>query len=289
MAGRLTPLSWQNKLRSCKMRDINTDKENTWCPGCGNFGILNAFKKSVAMMVEAGISLDDIVMTCGIGCHGKIFDYLNMSGMYGLHGRALASAQGIKLANPDLKVICFGGDGDSLGEGLEHTLFAAKRNMDITLILHNNGTYGLTTGQFSPLSPRGYKGLSTPKGSIETPFRPIPLLLEAGATFIARSYSARLDHLAHTIQRAVNHKGFSIVEVLQPCVTYYNTYSLYNKMVKELEIVPDNRNLALQLATAEEAFYIGVFLEETKPVYHEELYGSHNPAMDRKASAERVI
>lgn len=271
------------------MRELGTNKTNTWCPGCGDFGILNAVKKSMKELEESGISLDDIVITCGIGCHGKIFDYLNLSGMYCLHGRALATAQGIKLANPDLKVISFGGDGDSLGEGLEHTLFAAKRNMDITLILHNNGTYGLTTGQFSPLSVKGYKGLSTPKGSIEEPFRPIPLMMEAGATFLARAYSARIDHLASIISRAVKHKGFSFVEVLQPCVSYNNTYSYYNQHVKMLEAVPDNPAQALQLATDENAIYLGVFAQVDKPVYHEELYGKRNPVLDRMPGVQRSL
>lgn len=271
------------------MRDLNTSKANTWCPGCGNFGILSAFKKSIAELHKDGLSLDDIAITCGIGCHGKIFDYLNLSGMYCLHGRALATAQGIKLANPNLKVICFGGDGDSLGEGLEHTLFAAKRNMDITLILHNNGTYGLTTGQFSPLSSKGYHGLSTPKGSIETPFRAIPLLMEAGASFLARSYTARPEHLSAVICKAVAHKGFSFVEVLQPCVSYNNTYQYYNRVVKELEIIPQRPDQAHKLATDTEAVYLGVFVQETRPVYHEELYGPMNPYADRISANERKI
>jgi len=263
------------------MRDLSTPKSNTWCPGCGNFGILNAFKKSVEMLVDGGMSVDDIVITCGIGCHGKIFDYLNLSGMYCLHGRSLATAQGIKLANPALRVISFGGDGDSLGEGLEHTLFAAKRNMDITLILHNNGSYGLTTGQFSPVSGIGYKGLSTPRGSIERPFSPIPLLMEAGATFLARSYSAKPDHLTDIIVKAIRHKGFSFVEVLQPCVSYNNTYQYYNQHVKVLDIVPDKASLAQDLARSSGDLYIGVFRESLEPVYHEALYGDRNPCLQR--------
>jgi len=269
------------------MHNLSTTKTNTWCAGCGNFGIQSAFKKSVTQLIESGISLDDIVITCGIGCHGKIFDYLNLSGMYCLHGRALATAQGIKLANPNLKVICFGGDGDSLGEGLEHTLFAAKRNMDVTLILHNNGTYGLTTGQFSPLSNKGYRVLSTPEGSIESPFRPIPLLMEAGATFLARSYSAKPEHLAFVITKAVQHKGFSFVEVLQPCVSYNNTYQYYNQHVKELEIVPQRSDQALQLATDSSAVYVGVFFCEVRPVFHEELYKDYNPLRNRKPGNQR--
>ena len=269
------------------MRELGTGRPNTWCPGCGNFGILNAVKKTIKSLIDEGISLDDIVMTCGIGCHGKIFDYISLSGMYCLHGRALATAQGIKLANPKLKVISFGGDGDSLGEGLEHTLFAAKRNMDITLILHNNGTYGLTTGQFSPLSVQGFKGLSTPKGSIEPPFRAIPLLMEAGASFVARAYSAKIDHLSKILKEAILHKGFSFVEVLQPCVSFNNTYDLYNQHVKELEAIPQDYFQALKLATDEDAIYTGIFLQHEKDVYHELLYKDRVPSLDRISAKQR--
>lgn len=269
------------------MRNLDTNKTNTWCGGCGNFGILNAFKKTVSRIAEEGNSIDDIVITCGIGCHGKIFDYLNMSGMYCLHGRALATAQGIKLANPALKVITFGGDGDSLGEGLEHTLFAAKRNMDVTLILHNNGNYGLTTGQFSPLSSKGYRGLSSPFGNIEKPFSPIPLLMEAGATFAARSYTAKPDHLADILHRAIAHKGFSFVEVLQPCVSYNNTYKLYNELVKTMDIVPEKAALAVDLAKNTDEIYLGVFWEKSEPVFHESLYGASNPVFDRTPGSQR--
>ncbi len=263
------------------MRDLGTAKENTWCTGCGNFGILNAFKKAVGSLVEEGTKLSDIAITCGIGCHGKIFDYLSLSGIYGLHGRGTATAQGLKLANPNLTVISFGGDGDSLGEGLEHTLFAAKRNMDITLILHNNGSYGLTTGQFSPLSEPGYKGLSTPSGSIERPFRAVPLLLEAGASFVARGFSANPEQLAGLIKAAVNHKGFSFIEVMQPCVSYNNNYSYLNQHIKQMEIIPSSNSQAVDLATDPEHVYLGIFAQKSLPVYHEELYGQANPVQDR--------
>jgi len=274
------------------MRNLDTPKENTWCSGCGNFGILNAFKKSLELLeTEDHIPLQDVVITCGIGCHGKIFDFINVSGFYSLHGRAVATAEGIKLANPDLHVITFGGDGDSLGEGLEHSIFAAKRNMDLTLILHNNGTYGLTTGQFSPLSEKGYKGLSTPFGNIESPLHAIGMMMEAGATFVARSYSAKPDHLANTIRRAVMHKGFSFVEVLQPCVSYNNTYRLYNQHVKQLEVVPDDYYMALSLAKDPEDIFIGVFREEDKALFHNELYGDYNPVKmspDRQMRRARI-
>ncbi|MDD4309177.1 MAG: thiamine pyrophosphate-dependent enzyme [Candidatus Cloacimonetes bacterium] len=269
------------------MRELGTNKENTWCTGCGNFGILNAVKKAINSLVAEGVPLADIVMTSGIGCHGKIFDYLALSGIYGLHGRAIATAEGIKLANPKLTVISFGGDGDSLGEGLEHTLFAAKRNIDLTLILHNNGNYGLTTGQFSPLSTLGYKGLSTPFGSIENPFRPIPLLIEAGATFAARGFSAKPDHLASLIHQAALHKGFSFIEVMQPCVSYNNNYTELNNTVKMLDIVPANLNQAIDLAGDSDNVYLGVFVRKQLPVYNESLLGSFIPVKERFTLAQR--
>lgn len=264
------------------MRNLISSKENTWCIGCGNFGIFAAVRKCIKTLHEEGTPLADIVMTSGIGCHGKIFDYLDISGIYGLHGRALATAQGVKLANPNLNVITFGGDGDSLGEGLEHTLFAAKRNMDITLILHNNGNYGLTTGQASPLSDFGYKGLSTPFGNVEKPFNAISLLLEAGASFVARGYSAKIDHLAGILHQAIRHKGFSFVEVLQPCVSYNNTYQLYNEHTAFLDALPSDIEHARALAKDHEKQYLGIFHNETRAVYHE-LIAPAIPAMDVSA------
>ena len=270
------------------MRDLETKKENTWCPACGNFGILNAMKKAITELVEQGIPLADLIMTSGIGCHGKIFDYLSLSGIYGLHGRAAATATGLKLANPQLKVISFGGDGDSLGEGLEHTLFAAKRNIDITLILFNNGNYGLTTGQFSPLSSIGFRGLSSPEGNIERPFSASALLMESGATFVARAYSANPKHLAQIVCQAVNHKGFSFVEVLQPCVSYNNTYKLYNEKVRILEAKPDDFYEAMKLSKSSDPIYTGVFYEAQEPCFNDLLLGETNPAQDRKSSAQRL-
>ena len=181
------------------MDDLTTYAENTWCPGCGNFGIFNAFKKAVRKLEEKGIERDSIIISAGIGCHAKIFDYLKLSGFYSIHGRAMATVQGIKLANPDLRVVAFAGDGDALGEGISHMIFAAKRNADITVIVHDNGVYGLTTGQYTPTSEKGFKSPSTPRGNVEEPLNPLTLMLEAGATFVARGYSGKVDHLADII------------------------------------------------------------------------------------------
>ncbi len=215
--------------------DFKTSAENTWCPGCGNFSILNALKSVFQSLVDDGIGLENIVLVSGIGCHAKIVDYININSFYSLHGRGIPAAEGIKLASPNTKVIVCAGDGDAYGEGVEHLLFAAKRNIDITVIIHNNRLYGLTTGQFSPTSPFGFKGRSTIQGSKERPINPLELMLSSGATFVGRGTSHGIDFLKNLFKEAILHKGFSIVDVLQVCVTYFNLYEYYNKNVYELK------------------------------------------------------
>ncbi|MFA6358409.1 MAG: thiamine pyrophosphate-dependent enzyme [Candidatus Omnitrophota bacterium] len=215
--------------------NLNTYAQNTWCPGCGNFSILNAFKMVLGELTAEGFPLENIVLVSGIGCHAKIVDYLNVNSFYSLHGRAVPVAEGIKLANPKVKVIGFAGDGDAYGEGLEHLIFAAKRNIDITMIIHNNRVYGLTTGQYTPTSPLGFKGRSTPGGSQESPLNPLEVMLASQATFLARGTSHGIDLLKKIFKEAIMHKGFSLVDVLQVCVTYYNMYEYYDRRVYELK------------------------------------------------------
>jgi len=216
-------------------RDLGTSAKNTWCPGCGNFAILNAIKAVLKSMQEEGAPLENVVLVSGIGCHAKIVDYLNVNSFYSLHGRATPAAEGIKLANPGLKVVGFAGDGDAYGEGIEHLIFAAKRNIDITVIIHDNRVYGLTTGQYTPTSPLGFKGNSTPKGSLEPPINPLELMLASGATFIARGFSHGIEQLKVIFKEAINHKGFALIDVLQVCVTFYNMYEYYDKRAYELK------------------------------------------------------
>ncbi|MCX5709217.1 MAG: thiamine pyrophosphate-dependent enzyme [Candidatus Omnitrophica bacterium] len=211
--------------------NLNTYAKNTWCPGCGNFAILNAFKSAINELVNEGTPLENFVLVSGIGCHAKIVDYINMNSFYSLHGRVLPPAQAIKLADPKLKIIGFAGDGDAYGEGLEHLIFAAKRNIDITMIIHNNRVYGLTTGQYTPTSPEGFRGRSTPLGTKEMPINPLELMLASGATYLARGTSHGIDLLKRLFKEAILHKGFSLVDVLQVCVTYYNMYEYYDKHV----------------------------------------------------------
>lgn len=266
---------------------FETNAEITWCPGCGNYGIRTAFQKAVLELENKGLKRENIIISSGIGCHAKIFDYINLSGIYGLHGRNSSNAEGIKIANPDLHVITFSGDGNGLGEGLAHTIYAAKRNQDITLVLHNNGVYALTTGQFSGLTEPGWKGPSTPRGSFETPFNAISLLIEVGATFVARCYAGDINHLTETLVKAIEHKGFSFIEILQPAMPYHG-WDEYKDKIKYLEKDYTSKEEALRTARNVHRFTIGIFHQETKEVYHKNLYGNLNPVNDSLSKDARI-
>lgn len=227
-------------------------------------------------------------MTAGIGQHAKMFDYLGLSGVYSLHGRALATAQGMKLGNPDLKVVAFVGDGDTMGEGIAHLIFAAKRNSDITVVMHDNGIYALTTGQRSPLSPEGYRGPSTPHGNTEPPLNPLVLVLEAGATFVARGYSGDIDGLAGLIADGVRHNGFAFIDVLQPCVTFNNRYEEYNELVQPLHEGPLGFDEALALARVREPLSTGLFFRAERGSSEELLTRGRNPVRDHACRADRL-
>lgn len=277
------------------MIDLGTKAKNTWCAGCGNFGILNAVKSVLNELSSSGEPIENIVLVSGIGCHAKIVDYVNVNSFYSLHGRVIPPATGIKIANPKLKVIGHSGDGDSYGEGIEHLIFAAKRNVDITVIVHNNRVYGLTTGQYTPTSPEGYKGRSTPFGTKEAPMNPLEIMLASGATFIARGTSGSLDALKKVIREAVSHRGFSIVDVLQTCVTYYNMYDYYDKRVYEMkDHDPSDHDRAL--ARIREWDYnkdsripIGVFYKRSAPTFDGSFGHDGLSAADRDKVIEKAL
>ena len=258
------------------MRDLDTHARNDWCPGCGNFAILNAVKAVLKELSDEGTSLDDIVLVGGSGQHAKMLDYLNVNSFYSLHGRAVPAAEGIKLADPKLKIIIFSGDGDAYGEGLEHLVFAAKRNIDLTMIVHDNRVYALTTGQSTPTSPLGYKGRSTPAGTLDRPLNPLELMLAAGATSLARGYTGNLPLLKTLIKEAVLHKGFSLVETLQVCVTFDNLYEYYGKHVYELkDHDPADRAAALNKIrewdyNAESPIALGTLNKTSLPTFDEQ-------------------
>jgi 2-oxoglutarate ferredoxin oxidoreductase subunit beta len=276
--------------------DLGTYAKNTWCPGCGNFSILNAIKAVLGSLDDEGFPLDNVVLVSGIGCHAKIVDYLKVNSFYSIHGRTLPVATGIKLANPDLKVICCSGDGDSLAEGLDHLIFAAKRNIDLTLILHNNRVYGLTTGQYTPTSPKGFKGKSTPLGTQELPMNPVELMLASGATFIGRGYSHGIDLLKKLFKEAIMHKGFSFVDVLQVCVSYFNMYESYNKRVYE---VKDNDTGSFDQAMKIARFWnydggetpipLGKFYQVDTPRFDQAFQAHAISKADREAKIKSVL
>jgi len=215
-------------------RTLITDAQNTWCPGCGNFSLQFALKALLQELEKGGTSLDDVVLVTGIGCHAKMADYLDINSFYSIHGRTFPVATALRIANPSLKVIVCAGDGDAYAEGLDHLIFAAKRIVDITAFIHNNRVYGLTTGQYTPTSPLGFRGRSTPSGTQEYPLNPLELMFASGATYIARGYSKNQPLLKKTMIEAVRHKGFSFVDILQICATYFDAHDVYDKYVYEL-------------------------------------------------------
>lgn len=270
------------------MINLGTQAANTWCIGCGNFAILGAIKAVLQSLAEEGTGLENVVIVSGIGCHAKIVDYINVNSFYSIHGRVVPAAEGIKLANASLKVIGFSGDGDAYGEGMEHLIFAAKRNIDITMIIHNNRVYGLTTGQYTPTSPLGFKGRSTPSGTRELPLNPLEVMLSSGATYLARGTSHGIELLKKIFKEAILHKGFSLVDVLQVCVTYNNLYEYYDKRVYELKD-HDSSNHQDALIKIREWDYnndskipLGILYRKEAPVFDEQ-FKTEDKAFDRSA------
>lgn len=255
-----------------KPHDFDSPDKITWCPGCGNFGILGALKLT---FVEMALPPQKVVLTGDIGCGGKEPYWLRTNSCGGLHGRTVPLAEGIKLGNPDLTVIAIGGDGGVYGEGLSHLLAAARRNIDMTVIVHNNLVYGLTTGQYSPTSLTGFKTKSSPGGSVEIPLNPLSLALAAEASFVARGFANDLPHLVALIKTGLRHPGFALIDVLQPCVTFNReqTFEFYKKRVYKLETVghnPQNFEQAWQKARewpGSEKIPLGIFYQKGRPVF----------------------
>jgi 2-oxoglutarate ferredoxin oxidoreductase subunit beta len=263
------------------LKIFNGGQKSTWCPGCGDFGILMALKQAFA-----GLDLQphEVLLVSGIGCGSKLPHYLKANGYNSIHGRALPVAQGIKLANHDLKVIAVTGDGDGYGIGQGHFIHAMRRNADITHVVENNQVYGLTKGQYSPTSERGYISTFSPEGSIEFAINPIALALSAGATFIARASAADPKHMNTVLQAAIAHRGYSIVDCLQPCVTYnkINTYDWYKqrsyKVEEEGGYDRTSRDQAWEKAKEwGDRIPIGIlYQDEERPTYEEQVSALKN-------------
>lgn len=260
-------------------KDFTTRLAPTWCPGCGDFGIWVALRTALA---GAGLEPWQVQIVYGIGCSGNMASFVHAYGFHSLHGRSLPVATGIRLANPQLPVICVAGDGDTYGIGIAHLVHAARRNLDIVMLVHNNQVYGLTKGQTSPTAPHGFRSDSTPEGVIEVPENPLALAISAGATFVARGFAGNAQHLASLIRAGLDHRGFALIDVLQPCVTFNHiqTYQWFYERVAYLEDSGhrvDLREEAWKLAqagasmTGTERIPVGLLYQERRPTYEEQV------------------
>jgi len=242
--------------------------ETAWCPGCGDFGVLKAVKQA---LVRQNVAPHEVIFVSGIGQAAKTPHYLNCNVFNGLHGRALAAATGIKLAKPGDRVIVESGDGCTYGEGGNHFLAAIRRNVDLTVLVHTNQVYGLTKGQASPTSDLGFVTKTQPDGVKVEPFNPIATAIALRAGFVARSFSGMQDHLTEMIVQAMNHPGFALVDILQPCVTFnkVNTFAWYRKRSQEVppDHDPTDWQAAMRLAYEwQERIMIGVIFKCDRPV-----------------------
>lgn len=256
-----------------ELSSYKSNDEITWCPGCGNFAILKALQES---LFELSLHPHEVVMVSGIGQAAKTPHYLKANVFNGLHGRALPPAQAIKMVNKNLKVIVSSGDGDSYGEGGNHFIHNIRRNVDIVQIVHNNQIYGLTKGQGSPTTAKGHQTSMQFEGTYLDSLNPLSIAISAGATFVARSFAGDVKHLKEMIQKAINHKGYALVEILQPCVVFnkINTYKWYKDRVYKLDENYDPKNRYEAFKKAEEfgdgGIPIGIlYLDESKESYHD--------------------
>ena len=258
-------------------KEFRNDVKPNWCPGCGDFSVQAAILRAAA---SAGLEPDQLAIISGIGCSGRISGYIKSYGFHGIHGRSLPIAQGVKMANRDLTVIASGGDGDGFAIGMGHTIHAIRRNIDVTYIVMDNQIYGLTKGQTSPRSAAGFKTKSTPQGSIEPALSPMEMALTAGATFVAQSFSTDLKDLTSIIEAGIKHKGFSLINVFSPCVTYnkINTYDWFKENLTKLSSIEDydssSREMAMQTLMKHNSLVTGIiYQDQTRQSYQDLVKG----------------
>jgi 2-oxoglutarate/2-oxoacid ferredoxin oxidoreductase subunit beta len=248
------------------------DLKPIWCPGCGDYGALNPFYQA---LVECGIEPKNTVIVSGIGCSGRFPYFCKTYGFHGVHGRALPTAAGMKMASPHLNIFAVGGDGDGLGIGGGHIAHVARKNIDLTYILLDNSIYGLTKGQSSPTSPLPMSSKTAPYGYVEEPLNPMAMYLAYNASFVARGFSGKPKQLKDLFTRAIRHKGFSMVHIFSPCVTFNKevTFKTFNDLVKEIPPEHDtaNRLEAMRFALDDQALWTGVFHEADRPSMQDRL------------------
>ncbi len=266
--------------------DFYSEDPIAWCPGCGNFSILKALKQA---FVELGKKPNEIAIVSGIGQAPKTPHYLKCNAFNGLHGRTLPVATGLKLANHKLTVLAEGGDGDGYGEGGNHFIHAMRRNIDITYLVHNNQLYGLTKGQTSPTSDFGFVTKTTPEGSASMPLNPLAVAVAIGCCFVARGFAGDIDHLSSLIQRGILHKGFALIDILQPCVSFnrVNTFQWYKERVYHLDEKYDRKDKIAAFSKAQEwgeKIPIGILHEKERPTLDGQI-----PAISKTSLAKQRI
>ncbi|MDP9727492.1 2-oxoacid:ferredoxin oxidoreductase subunit beta [Alicyclobacillus tolerans] len=269
------------------MKDFRNEVRPNWCPGCGDFSVQAAIQRALGQLDKEP---HEVAVISGIGCSGRISGYINAYGFHAVHGRALPTAQGVKLANRNLTVIAAGGDGDGFGIGLNHFIHAARRNMDITYIVMDNQIYGLTKGQHSPTSAHGFQVKTTPHGNIEYPLMPAQLALAAGISFLAQGFSSEVGKLVDLIAAGIQHRGFALINVFSPCVTYnkVNTYEWYKDNLISVDDLPDydaaDYGRAMNLVREHHGLVTGlIYRDATRPAYEDMI---HNYATTPLAASE---
>jgi 2-oxoglutarate ferredoxin oxidoreductase subunit beta len=261
------------------MNPLDTGTKPTWCPGCFNFMVLAGFRNFIANEIKNGKKKNDFAIVAGIGCHAKIFDYVNLNGINTLHGRVLPTCFGMKIGNPNLNVFGFSGDGDAYAEGMEHLIHAARFNSDIKYIVHNNQVFALTVGQSTPTTELGYKDKTNPQGVKIHPINPIRLMLAAGAGFVARVF-ADVKQIEYVLEQANKHKGFAFIEVILPCLIFHADQGYRERMYSLDDVNHDKTSFEQAWKRAQEFNYdaltdktkipLGIFYQEEKPVFEDQ-------------------
>jgi len=244
-----------------KAGDYKSSVKPIWCPGCGDYAVLTALMRAFAQLE---LPKEEITVASGIGCSSRFPAFIDTYGIHGVHGRVLPLASGIKLGAPETTVVAVGGDGDGFSIGVGHIPHAARRNIDLTYLVMDNSIYGMTKGQPSPTSPEGAVSKASPYGSQERPLNPMLMAISYDVSFVARCFSGKIREMTDVFVQALEHPGFSLIQVLSPCVTFYNTYGHYNQITRALPVDhdPTDRLRAMALAMETETQYLGIFYRE---------------------------
>lgn len=272
-----------------KEESLETKNVNTWCPGCFNFQILSGVKNYLADELKKGKKREDFAIVTGIGCHGKMFDYVNLNGINTLHGRVLPMCLGINVGNPNLDILGFAGDGDAYSEGMSHLIHAARYNVNMKYIVHNNQVFALTVGQPTPVTEKGFKDKTNPFGEKNNPLNPIRIMLAAGATFVARVF-ADAKEVESVLKEAARHKGFAFIEIIQPCITFHPDVGFKDKTYSLEKTKHNKRDFAAAMKKAEEFDYnivrkipVGIFYQKEADTFVDKFFQLKNLKNKKKA------